>query len=92
MHRILTNDDLEIGKWYIIQNKTAFSNGEMSAPRPELVREVTGRKYIGNRQWAMDDNNQALDNYDIYGPLDLKADVEYVRQNEAECLAEARQS
>ena len=66
MKKILTNDELEIGKEYWCKPKTTSFD-----PMVLRVGESSGIKYLGtNRIWASDNNNQALERYDIIGPIE----------------------
>lgn len=68
MKRILSNDELEIGKVYWCKAKNVHY---MPDPQALTVYETGGIKYISqNRIWADDNNNQALENYDIIGPIE----------------------
>ena len=89
MHRVLTNGDLKVGHWYIAESKAIYDNGARSAPIPLRVGIQGEVKYLGDRIWATDDNNQALEKYNIFGPLDFIQDIYDVEMNEAECGAEA---
>lgn len=77
MKKIETNDELEIGKYYICKSKIIYQNGERSdVIYPLKCDKISGRKYIGDKLWAMEENSQALEKYNIYGPLDLKNMIE----------------
>ena len=72
MERILRNKDLEVGKNYIVRSKTNGSNSNYKpVAEVTMVKELSGMKVIFDRIWATDDNNQALDRYEVYGPIDL---------------------
>jgi len=73
MKRILRNADLEVGKNYIVRAKTnnIYPN-YVPIVEVTIVKELSGMKVIFDRLWATDDNNQALDRYEIYGPVDLE--------------------
>ena len=72
MKRIMRNADLEVGENYIVRSKTNSSNPNYKpVAEVTMVKELSGKKVIFNRLWATDDNNQALERYDIYGPIDL---------------------
>ena len=73
MKYIEFNSQLEPGKYYICHCKMIYDNGNRSdSIYPLKCDEISGRKFIGSNIWAMDDNNQALEKYDIYGPLELE--------------------
>jgi len=73
MQRILSNDELIVGQNYIVRSKTNGTNpGYQPVAEVTMVKELFGMKFIFNRMWATDDNNQALDHYEIYGPIDLE--------------------
>ena len=72
MKRITELDDLIVGKDYLMRSKMKYDNGEKSTLiYATKVKEVSGHKYIGDRIWALPDNNQALDKYDVFGPVDF---------------------
>jgi hypothetical protein len=58
-----------------------YDNGEKSNfITVTQVKEIDGRKYILDKLWAMDDNNQALEKYNIYGPIDLAKNIENIKE------------
>ena len=67
-NQILENSQLEVGKYYHCYTKTT---GRHSI---ELCKDgvCAGEpKYLANRIWADDNNNQALGLWDIYGPIEV---------------------
>lgn len=65
MKKITNNDELEVGKEYWCKFKTS-----KSMPQLFKVGEQGGWKYIGSRIWATNENNQALEKFDIIGPVE----------------------
>ena len=82
MKKITTNDELKIGKNYLCRSKSRWDNH----PKPDvevLKIDIThDKKYLGDRIWAYDRNSQALEMYDIWGPIDLNDMVEDLVQDE----------
>ncbi len=77
MKRILSNDELIVGQNYIARSKTNGTHpGYQPVAEVTKVKELSGIKVIFDRMWATDDNNQALDRYEIYGPIDLDDMIE----------------
>ena len=75
MKKILTNDDLEIGKEYWCKHKDVHYKQH---PEVMIVNETGNAKYLGhNYIWATDDNNQALEKFDIIGPIEYPNFEEY---------------
>ena len=87
MKKIETNDDLIVGLNYIVRAKTSHTNPDYK-PVAEVttVKELSGMKAIFNRMWAMDDNNQALERYDIYGPIDLDSMIDELSSIEPDTM------
>jgi hypothetical protein len=65
---ITSNDQLEVGEYYHCLEKR-LGRDCLSI---EQCKEDTGNKYLGNRIWAKDDNNQALEKWFIWGPVEIK--------------------
>lgn len=66
MQLITTNKQLTVGRHYWCRN-SKYPHFE-----PDILKvgEISGRKYIGTGKiWAMDENNQALERFDIVGPI-----------------------
>lgn len=65
MKLIQSNSELEVGREYWCKPKT-------TAFDPIVMRcsECGGIKYLGAGIWATDNNNQALEKYDIVGPIE----------------------
>jgi len=60
--RIESNDQLEVGEHYhCFDRVTAKYSVEKCSDE--------GEKYLARKIWATDDNNQALERWDIYGPI-----------------------
>lgn len=65
-NKITENSELEAGKYYHCFTKGAQRHSI------ELCQEgLNAPKFLGQRIWADDDNNQALDRWDIYGPIEV---------------------
>jgi len=70
LKKITSVEDLEIGRYYYCEDK---KTGEKSISR---VNSINAKKYIKDRIWEEPNNNQALEKYNIVGPIsipDLKA-------------------
>jgi hypothetical protein len=65
MQKILKNEDLIPGEWYWCRGKEPYHEFQIH----EVMVLIDDSKYIGNRVWAMDNNSQALEIFDIYGPI-----------------------
>jgi len=79
MKKIKTISELEVGEWYITRSKTRYEKcNELPKPMPMKCDEISGRKYIGSNIWALEDNNQALEKYDVYGPFDLVSFIDVI--------------
>lgn len=61
-NKVTSNDELIIGEYYWCVSKLFDSQ------HIEVVSEISDRKIIGDI-WAFEENNQALEKYDIYGPI-----------------------
>ena len=87
MKKIEKNSELIVGLNYIVRAKTSHTNPDYK-PVAEVttVKELSGMKAIFNRLWAMDDNNQALERYDIYGPIDLDSMIDELPNIESDTI------
>lgn len=65
MTKIVSNKKLMLGRYYWCQNKN-----HPDSWTPLQVGSTTGGKFIGNRIWCSDENNQGLQMYNIFGPID----------------------
>ena len=65
-NQILKNEDLIPEEYYWCISKK-IPNARLQLLGCSLT--PNGNKMIGSRIWAMDENNQALEKYDIYGPI-----------------------
>ena len=65
MQKITSNDQLIPGEWYWCISKN-FTN-RMNIY--EVVQLEDDTKYLAERVWATDHNSQALEKWDIYGPI-----------------------
>jgi len=89
MKRIMRNTDLEVGKNYIVRSKTNGSNPNYKpVAEVTMVKELSGMKVIFDRMWATNDNNQALDRYKIYGPIDLDELIEPIQMLDKDIFME----
>jgi len=71
MRRIYKNSDLQVGETYLCVSTMVYDNGKTSDYKGFLrCGEMLNKKFIGNNIWAEDDNNQALERYKIFGPID----------------------
>lgn len=69
MKIITSNDELEVGMYYWCRSKKPYVNGKHSITIQRVGCQGKW-KYIGNRIWAEDENNQALKTFDILGPVE----------------------
>jgi len=71
MKKIKKLDELIDGEYYWMHSNMIFDNGSRSSQM--LIQRYRdhkdGRAYFGDRIWAYDGNNQAMEKYDIYGPV-----------------------
>lgn len=79
MKHITDLEDLILGRQYWVVSK------DFGAPEVLKVRERDNMRYIGNHMWAEPSNNQAMKNFDIFGPL-----PELVQPNFEALKAESR--
>ena len=71
MNKINNLEELIDGEYYWMHSKVVYKNGERSSQiLLQRYRDAgDGRAYFGDRIWAYDGNNQAMEKYDIYGPI-----------------------
>ena len=73
MKRILKDDELTPGEWYWVRTKggSLLANGKTTNPGIFTVSQVLGGlwKSIMNGMWCDKNNSQALEIYEIYGPI-----------------------
>jgi hypothetical protein len=71
MKKVEKLDELIDGEYYWMHSNMIFDNGSRSSQM--LIQRYRdhkdGRAYFGDRIWAYDGNNQAMEKYDIYGPV-----------------------
>jgi len=65
MQKILKNEDLITGEWYWCIGKELYHDFSIY----EVISPNEDSKYLAERIWAMDNNSQALEKWDIYGPI-----------------------
>jgi len=83
MKKITTNSELEDSKYYWLCSKMIYDNGKKSDTKvisrftrwDDAPEGEESRAFFEGRTWAMDSNNQALEKFDIYGPIS-EPDVE----------------
>lgn len=63
---ITTNADLEVGRYYHCFDKSTIAHAIHQCHR----KEADAPKFLAGRIWADDNNNQALERWRIYGPID----------------------
>ena len=71
MNKINNLEELIDGEYYWMHSKMVYENGERSSQMLiQCYRDAgDGRAYFGDHIWAYDGNNQAMEKYDIYGPV-----------------------
>ena len=74
MKLIKTNSELVIGRHYWCQNKEKPNDIELHKCRAG----VSGWLYFGNNIWAMDKNNQALERWNIVGPVPVPDEKSFI--------------
>lgn len=72
MEKITSNKELKHGEYYWLCSKAVYDNGETSDLK--FVKQFINfegccRPHFEGNVWAFDENNQALEKYDIYGPI-----------------------
>ena len=80
MKHITNPDELEIGRQYWLVDKTT-GNAKISQLKAE-----DNWKYFESRMWVNTDNNQAMELWDIYGPIPMQVppDFEALKHGAAE--------
>ena len=70
MKKILKNEELMVGEYYWCKQKDTIFD-----PTIEQVGKIQNIKYVGHGHiWAHNQNNQALNKWDMYGPLVFNPD------------------
>lgn len=79
MKHITNPDDLEVGRHYWLVDKMT-GNAKIS----QLKSEEADWKYFEGRMWVRPDNNQAMNIWDIYGPIPMEVppDFEALKRGE----------
>ena len=77
LSKITDIGDLINDKYYWLVSKLVYDNGEHS--KSKMIQKFRDHgdtpAYFGDRIWCYEDNNQAMENYDIYGPIPEPCDV-----------------
>jgi hypothetical protein len=75
-------EDLIVGKWYIIVSKLVYDNG-VKSNKKEFTQVKNGSlgNYILNNLWAYPENNQGMEKYKIYGPIEINDILKDVEKN-----------
>ncbi len=66
--QITSNNDLEVGEYYHCFSITGSNSHEILQCKASISPTITW-KFLGERIWADDDNDQALKRWVIYGPI-----------------------
>jgi len=71
MKKIKNLDELIDGEYYWLHSKMVFDNGSRNPKLKihQFISPVEGKAYFDGYIWAHSDNNQAMEKYDIYGPI-----------------------
>ena len=70
MKKIENLEELKNGEYYWLVSKMIYDNGQHSNTKI-IERFITDNPLpqFGNKIWAHEGNNQAMEKYDIYGPI-----------------------